>query len=140
MTIKKFSWLNIALLTSLFCFSVINRVHAVEYDDYPCPSSKVTSVTDCLEKHLKKLRVKYTSLKKLVTQQMVELDAATLRDDALKTYQASEKSFQIFLRQNCAWHAANVMMGGINGQHNALQCEIRLIQLRLEELRTALGH
>ena len=132
-------WLNTILLIGMFCFSVINRVHAVEYDDYPCSPSKVTSTTDCLEKHLKELRVKYASLKKLVTQQMIELDAATLRDDALKIYQASEKSFQHFLRQNCAWHAANAM-GGINGRHSTLQCEIRLTQLRSEELRTALGH
>lgn len=93
----------------------------------------------CLTKQREILKVKYTSLKKLVKQQMIELDQASLRDDALQSYQASEKSFRHFMQQNCTWHAA-LAMGGMSGIEGQLNCEIEMIRSRSDTLRKILGH
>lgn len=124
---------------SISFLAFVAPLYAIDYEDEMCVANKKENVTNCLESHLKNLRIKYSSLRKLVTQQMIELDEATLREEAEKTYQESERSFRYFMQKNCAWHAASTM-GGINGRQNALRCEIRSIQLRLEELRSALGH
>ena len=142
MRIKKDSPLykKVFIFIGISCLTFPVPLQAMDYEDEKtCVTPKKESMTTCLENHLKKLKTKHNSLKKLVAQQMVELDEATLREDAEKAYQESERTFRNFMRKNCGWYAAR-SLGEAEGRQNALRCEIRLLQLRLEELRSTLGH
>jgi hypothetical protein len=126
---------GISILTLLFSY-----ISAYATDDIQtCKEGSSPSVISCLETALKKSKIKYNSLSKLVARQMVELDAATLRHEAVKTYEASEESFKAFIRKNCAWHMVTAI-GGITGMQNRLICEISLTHMRIRELRAQLGH
>lgn len=114
------------------------RAYAID-DVQVCKDDKSVPLARCLEDRLKKARIKLDSLSKLVTQQMIELDAATLRDEAAKAYESSDQSFRSFVRKNCAWKEAAVV-GGATGNRNRMVCELNLVQMRLEELRAQLGH
>ena len=115
-------------------------ISAQAVDDMPsCKAEKTSSVISCLETALKKSKIKHSSLSKLVARQMVELDAATLRNDAVKAYEISEQSFKAFIRKNCAWHMT-AAIGGLTGMLHRLMCELSLTRMRIKELRAQLGH
>jgi hypothetical protein len=129
-------YVAIVLLTQTFILSL--PLYAAE-EIQACQQEKHTAVIACLETLLKKSQIQYKSLSKLVAQQMVELDAATLRNEAVKAYASSEQSFKSFMYKDCAWYAA-AALGGLTGIQNQLICEITLTRMRIKELRAQLGH
>jgi heat shock protein HslJ/uncharacterized protein YecT (DUF1311 family) len=96
-------------------------------------SANRIEASQCLDRRLVQANADMARGFQVLRVQMLKLDTATGRPNAVAAFEASQNAFAIYREKNCAWAAVQLQPGTGSGDA-ARDCMIRMTRARIAEL------